>query len=157
MTVDFIVVGRTAEKYLETGISEYVKRLGFYLRFKLDIVPDIKGAKNMRKDQIKQAEGEAILSKISASDLVVLLDDKGVQRSSQEMAEWMQSVINRGVRRLVFVVGGAYGFSEAVYARADQKLSLSRMTFSHQMVRLIFVEQLYRSMTILKGEPYHHD
>lgn len=110
----------------------------------------------MRQEQIKQVEGELILSRVSSSDRLVLLDDKGMQPCSMAFSQWMQTSINRGTRRLVFVVGGAYGFSDDVYKRADEKLSLSKMTFSHQMVRLIFVEQLYRAMTILRSEPYHH-
>lgn len=156
MVVELIVVGRTTEQYIETGIAEYVKRLGHYVRFSINVIPELKGAKNMREDQIKQVEGELILSRINTSDRLVLLDDKGLHPCSMEFSRWMQSSINRGTRRLVFVVGGAYGFSEEVYKRADDKLSLSKMTFSHQMVRLIFVEQLYRAMTILRNEPYHH-
>lgn len=156
MVVELIVVGRTTDKYIETGITEYVKRLGHYIRFSIHVIPELKGAKNMRQEQIKQAEGEFILARIVGSDRMVLLDDKGLQPCSMEFSRWMQGSINRGTRRLVFVVGGAYGFSDQVYDRADEKLSLSRMTFSHQMVRLVFVEQLYRAMTILRNEPYHH-
>lgn len=156
MVVELIVVGRTTEQYVEMGIAEYVRRLSHYIRFSINVIPELKGAKNMRQEQIKQAEGELILSRVSSSDRLVLLDDKGMQPCSILFSQWMQNSINRGTRRLVFVVGGAYGFSDDVYKRADEKLSLSKMTFSHQMVRLIFVEQLYRAMTILRSEPYHH-
>lgn len=156
MVIELIVVGRTTSKYLETGIGEYLDRLKHYVRFSINVIPELKNAKNMRELQIKEAEGELILSRVSTSDRVVLLDDKGARPTSLEMSEWLQGTINRGTRKLVFVVGGAYGFSEAVYARSDEKLSLSNLTFSHQMVRLIFIEQLYRSFTILNNEPYHH-
>lgn len=154
--MELIVVGRTTERYIEMGIAEYLRRLGHYLRFSINVIPELKGAKNMSQEQIKQAEGVLIMARISSSDRLVLLDDKGVQHCSMEFSRWMQASMNRGTRRLVFVVGGAYGFSEQVYHRAQEKVSLSRMTLSHQMVRLVFVEQLYRAMTILANEPYHH-
>lgn len=156
MVIELIVVGRTIEKYLETGINEYLKRLQHYTRLQITVIPELKNAKNMRQNQIKDNEGELILARVTTADRLVLLDDKGKQPDSPEMAQWLQNTINRGTRKLIFVVGGAYGFNEAVYARADEKLSLSSLTFSHQMVRLIFLEQLYRSFTILNNEPYHH-
>lgn len=156
MVVELIVVGRTTSAYLVTGIEEYLKRLKHYVRFSITVIPELRNAKNMREIQIKEAEGELILGNILQSDRVVLLDDKGRQPTSEQMSDWLQGIMNRGTRRLIFVVGGAYGFSDAVYNRADEKLSLSSLTFSHQMVRLIFVEQLYRSFTILNNEPYHH-
>lgn len=156
MVVELIVVGRTTSAYLVTGIEEYLKRLKHYVRFSITVIPELRNAKNMREIQIKEAEGELILGNIVQSDKVVLLDDKGRQPTSEQMSDWLQGIMNRGTRRLIFVVGGAYGFSDAVYNRADEKLSLSSLTFSHQMVRLIFVEQLYRSFTILNNEPYHH-
>lgn len=156
MVVELIVVGRTTSAYLVTGIEEYLKRLKHYVRFSITVIPELRNAKNMREIQIKEAEGELILGNIVQSDRVVLLDDKGRQPTSEQMSDWLQGIMNRGTRRLIFVVGGAYGFSDAVYNRADEKLSLSSLTFSHQMVRLIFVEQLYRSFTILNNEPYHH-
>lgn len=156
MVIELIVVGRTVEKYLETGINEYLKRLQHYTRVEMTIIPELKNAKNMRQSQIKDSEGELILARIVSADRVVLLDDKGKQPDSESMAQWLQNTMNRGTRKLIFVVGGAYGFSDSVYARADEKMSLSSLTFSHQMVRLIFLEQLYRSFTILNNEPYHH-
>lgn len=156
MVVELIVVGRTTSAYLVTGIEEYLKRLKHYVRFSITVIPELRNAKNMREIQIKEAEGDLILGNIVQSDRVVLLDDKGRQPTSEQMSDWLQGIMNRGTRRLIFVVGGAYGFSDAVYNRADEKLSLSSLTFSHQMVRLIFVEQLYRSFTILNNEPYHH-
>ena len=157
MIIDLILVGKTTGTWLENGIAEYVGRLKHYVRFGLVVVPELKNARNLREEQIKTAEGELILARIAPGDHVVLLDERGAMPDgSIGFAERLQGVMNRGVRRLVFVVGGAYGFSEAVYARADRQISLSRLTFSHQMVRLIFVEQLYRAFTILGGEPYHH-
>lgn len=157
MIIDLILVGKTTGTWLENGIAEYVGRLKHYVRFGLVVVPELKNARNLREEQIKTAEGELILARIAPGDHVVLLDERGAMPDgSVGFAEQLQGVMNRGVRRLVFVVGGAYGFSEAVYARADRQISLSRLTFSHQMVRLIFVEQLYRAFTILGGEPYHH-
>lgn len=156
MTTTLIVVGRTVERYLQTGIDEYSSRLGHYGRFDLAVIPDLKNAKNLSEAQIRKTEGEQILNQLTTSDHVVLLDERGAMRSSPQMAEWMQSIMNRGIKRLVFVIGGAYGFADEVYARANEKMSLSPMTFSHQMVRMIFAEQLYRAHTILNNQPYHH-
>lgn len=156
MNITLIVVGRTVEKYLQTGEAEYEKRLKHYTKFNMEVIPELKNAKNLSTEQIKSTEGELILQKLTTSDHVVLLDENGKLKGSVEYANWLQGVMNRGVKRLVFVVGGAYGFSEDVYRRANEKLSLSPMTFSHQMVRLIFIEQLYRAHTILSGQPYHH-
>ncbi len=157
MIIDLILVGKTTGTWLENGIAEYVGRLKHYVRFGLVVVPELKNARNLREEQIKTAEGELLLARIAPGDHVVLLDERGTMPDgSVEFADRLQAVMNRGVRRLVFVIGGAYGFSDAVYARADRRISLSRLTFSHQMVRLIFVEQLYRAFTILGGEPYHH-
>lgn len=157
MVIELIVVGKTVGAWLESGIREYTGRLEHYVRFNMNVIPELKNAKNLREEQIKTAEGELILNKISAGDHVVLLDENGkLPEGSVAFADWLQGIMNRGTRKLVFVIGGAYGFSAAVYGRADEKISLSRMTFSHQMVRLIFTEQLYRAFTILGGEPYHH-
>lgn len=156
MNITLIVVGKTTENYLEIGIAEYVKRMSHYTTFELVIIPALRAAKSMSQEQIRQAEGELILSRLATSDRLVLLDDKGFHPTSEQMAQWLQATINRGTRRLVLVVGGAYGFSPTLYDRAHDQLSLSRLTFSHQMVRLIFLEQLYRSFTILNNEPYHH-
>ncbi len=156
MNLELIFFVRTSTKYLTPVIVEYVKRLSHYTKFSIDVIAELKNAKNLSTEQIKTTEGDLILSKLATSDHVVLLDEKGKLRTSEQSAEWLQGIMNRGVKRLVFVIGGAYGFSEAVYGRANEKLSLSPMTFSHQMVRLIFVEQLYRAHTILAGQPYHH-
>lgn len=156
MNITLIVVGKTTAHYLETGIDHYRERLKHYVRFDMVVIAELKNAKNMSREQIKESEGGLILSKIEPSDQVVLLDEAGRVGGSSDFADWMQTMMNRGTRSLVFVVGGAYGFSDSVYSRANDRWSLSRMTFSHQMVRLIFVEQLYRAFTIIKGEPYHH-
>mgnify|MGYP001025122380 FL=1 len=157
MVIELLVVGKTVGGWLESGIREYTDRLGHYVRFGMSVIPELKNARNLREEQIKQTEGELILSRLGGGDYVVLLDEGGWQpEGSEGFAAWLQRVMNRGTRRMVFVVGGAYGFSAAVYGRADEKLSLSTLTYSHQMVRVIFVEQLYRAFTILAGEPYHH-
>ncbi len=127
------------------------------LQFELELIPDIKNSKNLFEEQQKQKEGELILKKLSTSDILVLLDEKGKQFSSKEFSSVLQKRMNSGIKKLIFVIGGPYGFSEALYSRANQKISLSKMTFSHQMVRLFVVEQIYRGFTILKNEPYHHD
>lgn len=158
MVIELVVVGKTVGAWLESGIREYTDRLGHYVRFGITVIPELKNAKSLREEQIKTTEGDLILEKITAAgDYLVLLDENGRQPDgSVGFADWLQGIMNRGTRKLVFVIGGAYGFSPAVYDRANDKISLSRMTFSHQMVRLIFTEQLYRAFTILGGEPYHH-
>ncbi len=157
MVIELIVVGKTTDSWLESGIREYTERLTHYTRFTLSVIPELKNARSLREEQIKRTEGELILGRTAPSDWVVLLDEQGRQPAgSVALADWLQGLLNRGTRKVVFVIGGAYGFSPEVYARANEKLSLSALTFSHQMVRLIFVEQLYRAFTILNGEPYHH-
>lgn len=157
MKIKLIVVGKTSAAYLKSGEFEYQQRLKHYVRFEEIIIPDIKNSKNLSKSDLKNKEGNLILSKIDNSDQVVLLDDKGKMFSSSDFASYLSEKMIRSTKSLVFVIGGAFGFSDAVYQRANNKLSLSKMTFSHQMVRLIFKEQLYRAFTILKGEKYHHD
>ncbi len=156
MTIKLIVVGRTVQKYLQEGEKDYLDRLSHYCRFEMTTIPELKNAKNLKEPQIKESEGELILKLVQTSDHLVLLDERGKLRGSEDFATWLQAIANRGVKTLVFVVGGAYGFSDAVYERANEKISLSPMTFSHQMVRTIFLEQLYRAHTILQGQPYHH-
>lgn len=156
MNIKLIAIGKTDNKQLQTLIDEYQKRLSFYVKFELDIIPDIKNVKNLSEVQQKEKEGELILSKIAATDQLVLLDENGKNFSSVEFASELQKKMNSGIKTLVFVIGGPYGFSETVYLKAQGKISLSKMTFSHQMVRLFFIEQLYRGFTILKNEPYHH-
>ena len=156
MKIVLVVVGKTNEKYLIEGISDYQKRLKHYINFEIVEILNIKNAKNFSEKQLIKKEGEMILKQINTSDYLVLLDDQGNDFSSPSFAEKLQQWMISGKKRLVFVVGGAYGFSQEVYNRGNEKLSLSKMTFSHQMVRLFFVEQLYRAYTILNNEPYHH-
>ncbi|NJK84326.1 MAG: 23S rRNA (pseudouridine(1915)-N(3))-methyltransferase RlmH [Saprospiraceae bacterium] len=156
MKVELWVVGKTNFTYLSEGIALYEKRLKHYLQFELVVLPDVKVSKKESTIQVKTKEGKALLDKCQESDYLVLLDDKGSQFTSEAFATQLERYLQMSVKRIIFVIGGAYGFSEALYQRANAQLSLSKMTFSHQMVRLIFVEQLYRAMTILKNEPYHH-
>lgn len=156
MKITLLVVGKTEQDYLIKGIEEYCKRLKFYIQFGMDVIPALKNTKNISESEQKQKEGELILSQISTSDRVVLLDENGTLFGSVAFSESIQKKMIGSVRQLTFVIGGPYGFSDEVYARADEKMSLSPMTFSHQMVRLIFVEQLYRAFTIINNEPYHH-
>lgn len=156
MTIKLVCIGKTDKKELEELTDVYSKRLQHYIKFEFEIIPDLKKTKNLDENQQKTKEGELILSGIQNSDFLVLLDENGRQFTSESFSEYIQKRMNTGLKRLVFVIGGPYGFSQEVYARADSKVSLSKMTFSHQMVRLFFTEQLYRAFTILKNEPYHH-
>jgi 23S rRNA (pseudouridine1915-N3)-methyltransferase len=157
MKIKLLAIGKTDHKQLMQLISEYQKRLTHYVRFELEIIADIKNAKNLSQLQQKEKEGQLILSKIQTSDQLLLLDDKGKHFTSIEFSQFLQKKMNTGLKQLVFVIGGPYGFSEEVYKKASGKISLSKMTFSHQMIRLFFIEQLYRGFTILKNEPYHHE
>lgn len=150
-------VGKTVEPWLQQGINEYLGRLKHYISFEVKEIPALRNSKNLTFDQIKEKEGETILAMLLPGDHLVLLDEHGKQFTSRQFAAEIEGHMNMSTKRWVFVIGGAYGFSEAVYKVARQQMSLSKLTFSHQMVRVIFLEQLYRSMTILKGEPYHHD
>jgi 23S rRNA (pseudouridine1915-N3)-methyltransferase len=154
--ITLLVVGKTEADYLNSGIDVYEKRLKHYIPYEMVVIPALKNTRSLSELQQKQKEGDLLLAKIEPTDEVVLLDENGNQFSSVGFSEYVKKKMTAGTRNLVFVVGGPYGFSEEVYNRANGKISLSSMTFSHQMVRLIFIEQLYRSMTILKGEPYHH-
>ena len=156
MKITLLVVGKTTDTHIELLIQEYQKRLTHYIPFTLQIIPELKNTKSLTPEQQKLAEGELILRTITPSTDLVLLDEHGKEFRSIEFADYVQKRMSSG-RDVVFVVGGPYGFSEGVYQRANGKISLSKMTFSHQMVRLFFVEQLYRAMTILRGEPYHHE
>ena len=156
MNIKLLAISKTDNKSLQSLIDEYTKRLSFYIKFDLEIIPDIKNVKNLSEAQQKEKEGELILSKISATDQLILLDENGSTFSSVALSEYLQKKMNAGIKTLVFVIGGPYGFSEEVYKKAQGKISLSAMTFSHQMVRLFVIEQLYRGFTILKNEPYHH-
>lgn len=156
MKTELIVVGRTADKHFAASISDYAERISHYMPFGITVIPELRNTKNLTEEQQKSAEGELILKLLQAQDTVVLLDEHGQELRSIELATWLEHKRSTA-RRLVFIIGGPYGFSPAVYARANEKLSLSRLTFSHQMVRLVFAEQLYRACTIIKGEPYHHE
>ena len=156
MKIKLIAIGKTDSKDLQPLIEEYSKRLSFYVSFNFEIIPDIKNAKNVSKKQQKIAEGNELLKRIEKSDTIIILDEKGKTFSSVEFSVFLQKKMNSGLKNLIFIIGGPYGFSEEIYQRANAKLSLSTMTFSHQMVRLFFIEQLYRGFTILKNEPYHH-
>ena len=157
MKIVLLSIGKTSEEYLIEGIAQYQKRLKHYVQFELIEIPNIKKTQNFSKNELIKKEGELILNTIQASDYLVLLDDKGQDFTSVKFSKKVQQWMLSGKKRLVYVIGGAYGFSDAVYQRGNEKLSLSKMTFSHQMVRLFFVEQIYRAYTILNNEPYHHE
>lgn len=157
MKISLLVIGKTDNKIFIDGINEYTKRLVHYIPFSLDVIPDIKNTKNMTEEQQKEKEGELILKNMQPGDYLVLLDDKGKEFTSVKFADYIEKKTHTVSKRLIFVVGGPYGFSQKVYDAASEKISLSKMTFSHQMIRMIFVEQLYRAMTILNNEPYHHE
>ena len=157
MRVTLLLVGKTVNKHFVELIDEYAGRVKHYIGFDITVIPELKNTKNLSTDQQKQQEGELILKQIRTADHVVLLDEHGKEFRSVEFSTWVEQKMQMVSKRLVFVIGGPYGFSQEVYGRANEKISLSKMTFSHQMVRLIFVEQLYRAMTIMRGEPYHHE
>lgn len=156
MKIKLLLVGKTDDKDIASATEKYLKRLKHYIDFKLEVIPDLKNTKNLSQDDQKTKEGELILAKVDNADVLVLLDENGKGFNSVGFANYLQKKMNAGTRNLIFVVGGPYGFSEQVYSRANEKIALSKMTFSHQMVRLFFTEQVYRAMTILKNEPYHH-
>ena len=157
MNCELIVVGKTDMREVESLVDMYTKRINHYIRFAITTIADVRNTRKLSAAEQKRLEGEAILRQITESDHVALLDEHGVELRSIEFADLMQRRMSSGVKRLVFVIGGPYGFSEAVYQRANSKLSLSKMTFSHQIVRALFTEQLYRAFTILRNEPYHHE
>lgn len=157
MTIELIVIGKTDSQEVEALVAMYARRVNRYCRFAITILPDVRNTRSLSAAQQRTAEGEALLRQIADGDFVALLDERGDELRSVEFAEWMRKRMNSGVKRLVLVIGGPYGFSDEVYRRADARLSLSRMTFSHQIVRAIFAEQLYRAFTILNNEPYHHE
>lgn len=156
MNITLLVISKTDIAYLQAGIDEYCKRLKHYVRFDIEVIPALKDQKGASPDEIKEREAALLLKKLQGADRVVLLDEHGKEHTSVGFAEYLQRQMNAGVRSLVFVVGGAFGFAPNVYAAAHDKISLSQMTFNHQMVRLFFVEQLYRAFTILRHEPYHN-
>jgi len=157
MNIDLIVVGKTDSREVDALVEMYSRRISHYVRFGVTYLPDIRNNKNLSESQQKTLEGDAILRQIAEGDRLVLLDERGAEYRSTEFADRLQRWMNSGVRRVVFVIGGPYGFSDAVYARANESVSLSKMTFSHQIVRAIFAEQLYRAFTIIRHEPYHHE
>jgi 23S rRNA (pseudouridine1915-N3)-methyltransferase len=157
MKATLILVGKTVDKRFAELISEYTNRLKHYINFEINTIPELKNTKSLTSEQQKNSEAELIIKNLQPSDYVVLLDEHGKEMRSVEMADWMKRKMNTINKRIVFIIGGPYGFSQKIYDIAHEKLSMSKMTFSHQMIRLIFVEQLYRSMTILNGEPYHHE
>lgn len=157
MKITLIAIGKTEDKYLIEGMEKYLTRLKHYINFTLVIIPDIKNTKNLTQSQQKAKEAELILKQLNNSDTVVLLDEKGKKYTSVKFADYLNKQMVGSIQHLVFVIGGPYGFDQSIYQRANGNLSLSDMTFSHQMVRLFFIEQLYRAFTILKNEPYHHE
>ena len=157
MKIKLLVVGKTKDSSLIQLTDDYVKRLTHYTNFEFQMIPDLKKVKNLSKSEIKEKEGALLLNQLENSDWVVILDEKGKEYTSMQFSNFLQKKMNAGLKQLVFLIGGAYGFSDAVYQRANEKVSLSKMTFSHQMIRLFAVEQIYRGFTILKNEPYHHE
>lgn len=157
MKITLLTVGKTDVKWVREGLDLYISRLSHYIPFTLDEIPELKNVSALSKDQIKEREGELIMKKLRPADDVILLDEHGKEWRSIEFASVLEEKISRGGKDMVFIIGGAYGFSRDIYARANSKMSLSKMTFSHQMVRTVFAEQLYRAFTIMRGEPYHHE
>ncbi len=157
MKITFLLVGKTEENYLQTGISIFEKRLQHYISFEQIVIPELKNTKNLSPEQIKEKEAELLLKHLQKADKIILLDEHGKKYRSTQFAEFLQTQMNSGIKNLCFVVGGAYGFDEKIRKAADAQLSLSDMTFSHQMIRLLFIEQVYRAMTILRNEPYHNE
>ena len=152
-----IVVGKTTDKRFEAITQEYIERIRLYIPFTVEVIPELKNTKGLSQDEQKKREGELIQKNLQPGDYVVLLDEHGSERSSMDFASWIQKKMAAGPKRLVFIVGGPYGFSDAIHQKGNEEVSLSRMTLSHQMIRMFFVEQIYRAMTILNGEPYHHE
>lgn len=156
MEIELLTVGKTTISFIEDGIAEYTRRLKHYIPYSIKSLPDIRNTSRMDRDRQKEEEGKKIIESLLPSDYVVLLDERGKQYSSMDFSAFIEKQMIGGRRKVVFVVGGPFGFSQAVYDRADARLSLSKMTFNHEMVRLFFTEQIYRAMTIMRGEPYHH-
>jgi 23S rRNA (pseudouridine1915-N3)-methyltransferase len=156
MKIKLLAIGKTDNKNLASLIQTYEQRLKHYVKFELCIIPDIKNSKNLSREQQKEREGVLILNEIKITDQLILLDEKGKEFRSIEFSKFLQKKMNSGIKELVFVIGGPYGFSDNVYQKANEKISFSKMTFSHQMIRLFVTEQIYRAFTILKNEPYHH-
>ncbi len=157
MRITLLVIGKTTDRHVEALIEDYAQRLGHYVPFSMDVIPELRNTKALTAEQQKAQEAELIKKQLQAGDHVILLDEHGAERRSVEFASWLQKRMNTGARRLVFIVGGPYGFDPSIHALAKEEISLSQMTFSHQLIRVLFVEQLYRAHTILRGEPYHHE
>jgi len=157
MKITLICIGKTDDKYIEVGIEKYLSRLKHYTSFTLQVIPDLKNAKNLTQELQKEKEAQLIFKHLSNQDVVILLDEKGKDYRSIEFASFFESKLLASVQSIVFIIGGPYGFHQSLYSRANQLISLSKMTFSHQMIRLFFIEQVYRAFTILKNEPYHHE
>lgn len=157
MEITILSIGRISLDWIQKGLELFESRIGRYIKFSVQVLPDIRNAKSLSVEQIKTEEGKNLLAQINPTDYVVLLDEKGREFTSRGFAEWIQKQMNSGRKRLLLIIGGPYGFSEAVYERADNKIALSSMTFTHEMAKLLLTEQIYRAMTILRGEPYHHD
>ncbi|MCH5240420.1 MAG: 23S rRNA (pseudouridine(1915)-N(3))-methyltransferase RlmH [Muribaculaceae bacterium] len=157
MEISLLSIGKISAGWIQEGIGIFEKRLPRYIKYSSIILPDIRNVKSLTQDQIKEEEGRQILSRLEAADFVVLMDERGIEYTSRGFSEWIQKQMNSGRKRLVLVIGGPYGFSEEVYQRADLKMSISKMTFTHEMAKLVVTEQIYRAFTILRGEPYHHD
>ena len=157
MEICVLSIGKISSQWIQQGLEVFENRIGKYNKYTTIVLPDIKNAKSLTKDIIKEEEGKQILTQLSPSDFVVIMDEKGKEFTSREFSEWIQKQMSSGKKRLLFIIGGPYGFSKGIYERADFKIALSKMTFTHEMAKLLLSEQIYRSMTILKGEPYHHD
>lgn len=157
MKIILMAIGKTTTKYIQEGIELYKKRLTHYIPFELKLLPDVKATKALTMERQKELEEEIFMSSINSGDFVVLLDERGKEMTSRDFSEYINKKMSAVPKNLIFVIGGPYGFSQGMYDRAQEKLSLSKMTFSHEMIRLFFIEQVYRAMTILRGEPYHHD
>lgn len=157
MKILLLAIGKTSTTYISTAVDDYFKRINRYVPAEFKILPDVRSGKSLSEDAQKSREGKLILSALLPGDYVVLLDEHGIQQTSRAFSESIVCQMNHGLKRLVYIIGGPYGFSDEVYLRADSKLSLSKMTFTHEMIRLFFAEQIYRAMTIMRGEPYHHD
>ena len=157
MKILLLTIGNTDTKYIKEGIDDYIKRLSFYIPFETRVIPDLKNRNALSVDLQKEKEGQLIMNQVQTGDYLILLDERGTEFTSVEFSKWIEKRMIAGIRQIVFIIGGPYGFSKLIYQRSDFKISLSQLTFSHQMVRLIFVEQVYRAMTIIKNEPYHHE
>ena len=157
MKILLLTIGNTDNKYIKEGIDDYIKRLSFYRPFETRVIPDLKNRNALSVDLQKEKEGQLIMNQVQTGDYLILLDERGTEFTSVEFSKWIEKRMIAGIRQIVFIIGGPYGFSKLIYQRSDFKISLSQLTFSHQMVRLIFVEQVYRAMTIIKNEPYHHE